>query len=155
MKKMISALLFCAIVLAIPAMAEMDLDLSSLSYYQLLTLKEQVDIALWACDEWQEVTVPAGSYIIGRDIPAGYWTITPVKDGMAIVSWGTSLDESGTEVDWKGLYANSIIMAESHIFANESSVNSVSWNLTEGTALVIESSSVIFTPFTGNSFGFK
>lgn len=52
-------------------------DVSSLSYDDLLSLRQTVINELMARPEWKEVEVPAGVWIIGQDIPAGYYSITP------------------------------------------------------------------------------
>ncbi len=54
-------------------------DLQGLSFNELLALREQINLAIWNSNEWQCVEVPAGNYTIGIDIPAGYWTISPIE----------------------------------------------------------------------------
>ena len=153
MKKLLSLLVLAALLLSVPASA--DVDLSGMSFNELVALREQVNLALWATEEWQEVTVPAGTYEIGKDIPAGYWTITPVPGEMANISWGPKLEEGGTRVDYMTNYGDQVIVAEGSPYAEYSTVYSVSWNLTEGSYHVIDMASVIFTPYTGVSLGFK
>ncbi len=52
-----------------------EVDLSGMSYEELVVLKDRINLAMWECDEWQEVTVPEGVWTVGEDIPAGHWTI--------------------------------------------------------------------------------
>lgn len=152
MKKLVALLTLCALLTA-PALAE--IDLSGMSFEELLELKEQVNRALWDCAEWQEVTVPAGAYVIGRDIPAGYWTIAPVAGAWADVTWGSKFVANGTDIDWSDEIANEIILSSTTSVYSTGDVETVSWNLTDGTVLLIEHSSVVFTPFVGHSLGFK
>ena len=54
-------------------------------------------------DKWQEVRVPVGVWEVGKDIPAGHWSITCALD-TAYMGWGTvtycdKLKASGKEVD--------------------------------------------------------
>jgi len=73
MKKLLACVL-ALILIGCAALAE--IDLSSLSYEELVALRQQVDATLWASEEWQEVEVPAGVYIIGEDIPAGRYVLS-------------------------------------------------------------------------------
>lgn len=130
-------------------------DLSTMSFDELLVLKEQVNLALWASDKWQEVTVPAGVYEIGRDIPAGHWTITPVDGETARVYWGSSLDESKTDIPLLSLYTYEQITSPEDTYAKYNNIESVSWDLTGGSFVVIKDSAVVFSPFAGLDLGFK
>lgn len=58
-----------------PACAE-TIDLSNLSYKELIALRLQVDFAIAETGEWKQVVVPPGEYIVGADIPAGDYTLT-------------------------------------------------------------------------------
>lgn len=55
-------------------------DFSRYSYEELLELQAALNKALWASDGWQNVSVPAGVYVVGEDIPAGHWTISEKND---------------------------------------------------------------------------
>ena len=153
MKKLF-ALILTAVFLCSTAYAA-EIDLSGLSFAELLELQQRVIMAMWETDEWQEVTVPAGAYEIGKDIPAGHWTITPVDGQTARVCWGSKLDSSGTEIDYSDTLALEHITSPTDSYAKYNDVASVSWKLTDGSYLVIENASVVFTPFTGHSLGFK
>ena len=52
-----------------------DADISSLSYDELVTLKNKINLAIQDSKEWQEVQVPQGEWIVGEDIPVGKWTV--------------------------------------------------------------------------------
>jgi len=72
MKKFVICIL-ALLLICCAAMAE--IDLSGMSYDELVALKDQINLAMWECEEWQEVTVPEGVWVVGEDIPAGHWTI--------------------------------------------------------------------------------
>ena len=63
MKKLLSILL--VVLLLIPsfslALYENLPDVSGYSYVELMYMLGSVKRALWACDEWQQVEVPAGT----------------------------------------------------------------------------------------------
>lgn len=158
MKRTMSLILTAALLLvAFPAAAASlpDVDLSALSFDDLLALRAQIDAALWASDEWQEVTVPVGVYEIGVDIPVGYWTIRPVDGHTAYITWGSALISGGTDIDYHDRIAKSTITSPSDGYAKFNTVESASWELTDGTYLLIEDAAVIFTPYTGPALGFK
>ena len=99
MKKLIALLLILA--LALPALALADLpDISGLSFDELVQLREQVNIAIMQQKEFQNVEVPAGVYEIGKDIPAGHWTITPAPNSYVAFWYGDKLNDSGTDAGY-------------------------------------------------------
>ena len=151
-KKYIAAAL--AALLAMPV-AYATVDLSGMSFDELLALKEQINAALWASDEWQEVTVPAGVYEIGRDIPAGHWTIRPVDGDTAMVYWGSTLDQPKTNIAGGAVLAYEQITSPSDSYAAHNNIEFVSWDLTGGSFVVIKDSAVVFSPFAGLDLGFK
>lgn len=154
MKKVILAIVILMLAVQ-PAIAASGVDISGLSFDELLALKQEINLALWASDEWQEVTVPAGVYEIGRDIPAGKWTIRPVDGDTASLYLGSALDESKTAISSAAFMAYEQITSPTDSYHKINNIEFVSWELTEGTYLVINSSAVIFTPFAGLDLGFK
>ena len=75
MKKLLTIILILALV--VPAAAFADLpDISNLSYDELIQLKDSINIAMWNSQEWQEVTVPIGVWVVGEDIPIAHWSIS-------------------------------------------------------------------------------
>lgn len=154
MKKVILAIVILMLAVQ-PAIAASGVDISGLSFDELLALKQEINLALWASEEWQEVTVPAGVYEIGKDIPAGKWTIRPVDGDTARVYWGSELDESKTDIPPLSLYTYEQVTSPWDSYAKYNNIESVSWDLSAGTFIVIKDSAVIFTPFAGLDLGFK
>lgn len=141
MKKIITAIV-ALIVCATGASAATEFDLSGMSLDELIALQQQVQMAMWETDDWQEVEVPQGIYKIGVDIPAGMWTITTF-DFIASLSYAGRVNEYNTDVDDE--ISDQVLEAG----------DSLTWNLVEGTYLMIEYGSVIFTEPTAPNLGFK
>lgn len=154
MKKVICSVLAALLLFGSAALA--DVDLSGMSYEELLDLQARVTAALWASDAWQEVQVPAGIYLIGRDIPAGKWTISYQGNGYGAIKWGDTLNDSGTEVEYSsGIYAYAYLKSPDRKSFDESDTASVTWDLVDGTYLFIDQGTVTFTPPAGLGFKFK
>lgn len=128
-------------VLQPKAEADVPCDFSLLSFDELCELRAVLTGLIWASEDWQEVTVPAGVYEIGVDIPSGRWTITASDHGY----WSNckELDEYG---DGKGAIHSTLSMKPGE---------SVNWDLADGTYLEINSCSVVFSPYIGADLGFK
>ena len=145
-------ILFLSIVL-FSQVAFADVDLSNMSFDELVDLKGQINLALWNSEKWQEVAVPAGVYEIGKDIPVGRWTIHPADGQTAEVYYGVGLEHGGTSI--KDTYDAEQITSPSDSYSEYNDIESVTWTLEEGAYIKIESSSVVFTPFSGFDFSFK
>lgn len=102
MKKLIALFLFF-VFLSGCAGAEGP-DLSGMSYADLVALRDQLNLAIWNSREWQEVEVPAGVWTVGRDIPAGHWTIRPRPGDYVNITYFDRLDQFGKNVGkgWLG-----------------------------------------------------
>ena len=92
-------LLFVIVLIPVVSIADLP-DISALSYDELVHLRDQINLAIWNSEEWQEVTVPVGIWKIGEDIPAGHWTITPIPDTYCSFWYGDIINESGTDVGY-------------------------------------------------------
>ncbi len=53
------------------------INMSALSYDELIEIQKAATAEIMSRPEWKEVEVPAGVWIIGQDIPAGFYSITP------------------------------------------------------------------------------
>ncbi len=81
MKKFL-CLLLIALMITPGAIAE-TFDLSSLSFDQLRKLQQIVNQEIVSRPEWKEVTVPAGTWTVGEDIPEGSYSIR--YNGMIVI----------------------------------------------------------------------
>ncbi len=167
MKKWIAALLVALLALGLmtPALALIKtgsgsgsgVDLSGLSFEELVALKDQVNRAMWDCEEWQEVTVPQGVYTVGDDIPAGHWSIAPVEGGRSWVKWTDALDESGKDIDFSGdIYFSELIYSKDSSSYSNGDLTSVDIEMKNGQFIIVTTGDVVFTPYSGKpDLGFK
>ncbi len=146
MKRIVSSIAVLALIIMLftPIALADGIDLSSYSWDELIALGSQINLELMSRPNFKEVKVPTGAYKVGVDIPAGKWTIT-ASYGMCEVYWGKALDEYGVEIP----YSSRIDDLDD--WGNESSVT---WDLKEGTYIVITRNPVKFTPYVPVSLGF-
>lgn len=147
------SVLLALLLLAPAALAADPVDLSALTFDELVALREQLNLAIWNSQEWQEVTVPAGTWEIGKDIPAGHWSIRAAGDrDINSVAYHDLVDETGHGVapgwsGWNGLLTGPDCRNQEH--------SSVDLDMAEGMFFTC-GKPVIFTPFAGKpDLGFK
>lgn len=144
---------------------EPKFDLSGMSYEELVELKDQINLAIWESEEWEEVTVPQGTWIVGEDIPVGHWTVKCADvDRKAAnlshcsVSWGY-LDDNGEMEKGSGSYHGYALINNPNSEKYKSGANTEETiELKEGMAVVIDSyfAPAVFSPYSGKqSLGFK
>ena len=131
MKRTIALLL---ILVCVAATAAADTDLSSMTFDELVALNKAVVMEIMTRPEWKEVTVPGGTWIVGKDIPAGAYSITPTDSGGYI----EITDKSGNSIVNQG------------IRNMENAIGKV--ELLDGYVVYIERGSVIFSPAIGLGF---
>lgn len=158
MKKLLCILsaLAIALSLAAPAAAE-NIDLTALSWEELLDLKEKITLEQMSRDEWQEVEVPQGVYVVGEDIPAGKWTVRCSYGNSVTISWGQYLDDDGHGIDYfRGINDAQNIKNVNGRLYQEGDATEYTFDAIDGYYVVINYSSATFTPFTGKpDLGFK
>lgn len=156
MKKICSLLLILSLIIPVVALA--DIDLSGLSFNELLVLREQIAQELTTRPEWKEVTVPIGVWKVGEDIPAGHWTVSAVDGGISMVVIGTALDITGYEIDsWNSdfYFWKQIESANYHSFNPISSISSFDFTFMDGYYLIVSNGPAVFSPYIGKpSLGF-
>ena len=135
------------------------IDLSGMSYAELVALKDQINLAMWNSQEWQEVTVPQGVWLVGEDIPAGHWTVKCAPGcKYTSVEWGEYLSDSGEYIRWKGRYSasNFVYNPESTYYRAGEDLAEYSFIVKEGEYIVIDRAPAIFSPYVGKpNLGFK
>ena len=139
--------LFLSLVLLAGSGAADPIDLSGMSFDELVALRDQLNLAIWNSQEWQEVTVPAGVWKIGEDIPVGYWTIRALPGDYVSVVYCDKLNISGTDpaIGWDG-WIGTLTGYEDGPTA--SLPHEVSLNMIEGMYFICRHT-VIFTPYAG------
>ena len=145
MKKYVIIVIALLLALPIPASALMQkylrekegsgVDISGLTYDQLLALQKEVQAALWASPEWKEIRVPAGVYRIGEEIPAGRYAITAEKFGWLYLG---NLNRDKTAVD------DSAFADFNQALIDDG--ETVTWTLPEGKYLQLEIPAVFTLP---------
>lgn len=157
MKRILSVVL--VLMLLTPA-AMADVDLSALSFDELVALRQQVNQEITKRPEWKEVTVPAGLWKVGEDIPAGKWTISAAPGSWPWVTIGDALNALGTEVDtWSSTISSyDTLISKTHSYYEQSHgqyPESFVATLTDGLYVYIENGATIFSPYVGRpSLGF-
>lgn len=158
MNKLMCALLAVVLVgcLVLPACAE-SIDLTALSWEELLDLKAAITHEQLTRDEWQEVEVPQGVWVVGEDIPAGKWTIRCKTGYSTRVKWGKYLDKSQNDVDYfKDFGDAETVYNPNWDSYSHGDVTQYTFEPPEGYYIVIDFGPATFTPFTGKpDLGFK
>ena len=101
MKRFVGLLLVLMVFTCGTAAAE-HIDMTGISYEELAELVTRAHYEMMQSDEWEEVQVPIGLYLIGRDIPAGKWEVEVDGNlyGMSVIYFlGVKLNENKTELD--------------------------------------------------------
>lgn len=154
MKRILAAVICLLMLAALPVIGCADVDLSGMTYDELVALKDKINLAIWNSDEWQEVEVPQGVWEVGADIPAGKWTIKPRESADTKVVVGDELKDGGTDVNvnaWER-----ITSASNKYFEPNSDVTEWTIELENGDYVKIESGYAIFSPYSGKpTLGFK
>lgn len=159
MKKMLGILLGITLLLSAVSALAAEIDLSGMSYDELVALKDQINLAMWQSDEWQEVEVPQGVWVVGEDIPAGKWTVKCAEPWINTeINWGESLTESGERIAWGGRYSvyNSVYNPNHRYYKKGDGITEYTFEVRSGDFIVVDDGSAIFMPPTGKpSLGFK
>lgn len=130
-------LLFSTIVFA---NAE-TIDLSTLSFDELVALRQQIDMAIMQSDEWKQVTVPVGTYIIGKDIPSGDYAVAYTGRVQSFLCIYPDIQSVG---DYQ---------CSSHLLSSMMGNTTIGkLCLTEGQVIVIEYGELVFSPYKGLDF---
>lgn len=153
----ILSILLALILCTVPFASADTIDLSGLSYDELVALKEKIDIAIWNSKEWQEVEVPKGVWVVGEDIPAGKWTIKAADGITAFIFWGDMLDATGTSISYNAkVYESEYLYSETYRYYEKGEATTVTWDLKKGQYFIVEDGIALFTPYSGKpSLGFK
>lgn len=83
MKRIVMIVLaFCMITSL--AYSDAAIDLANYSYEELVSLQHRITVEIMSRQEWKEVEVPAGSWMVGEDIPAGTYSVRPREYSLTI-----------------------------------------------------------------------
>jgi len=100
MKRFILCVVFALLAISVLSVsADIDIDLSTLSYSELSELVTQAQREMMTRREFQSVEVPGGVYQVGVEIPAGKWTIAKHEKALLVhVEIGTTLTKDGNGI---------------------------------------------------------
>ena len=148
----LTLILFCCLT---PVFATALYD--GLSFYELAALRDEIQAEMMRRSEWQEVTVPVGTYQIGVHIPAGHWLIQPVSGAYSYVDVGSLLDANGKDVNYRSPdYYHIALVSKTCRIYDPGDPSHVDLVLKDGMYLTIENAAVVFTPYSGQpDFGFS
>lgn len=152
MRKLISIILaLCLLCCGSFVAAEASVDLSKLSYDELVSLKDQINLAIWNSAEWEEVEVPQGVYRVGVDIPAGHWVIKCANEWRNTgIVWGEYLEDSGKDIRFEGRNSYEWVYNPNHKnYKKGDGVTEYDFEVRNGDYIVIQSGSAIFMPYYG------
>ena len=143
---------FAAAALLLFSQALAAVDLSSMTLEELIALRQQISLEIASRPEVKAVTVPVGVWEIGKDIPAGHWTITMEK-GHALsisgITYCNVLDETGKKTEWPfdgfAYSAQLTLPGSNYAYAQES----IDLDMKSGMYFIVDYSPVVLTPFTG------
>lgn len=117
-------------------------DISDLSFSELVVLKLKINLAIMQCDEWKQVTVHEGTYIVGEDIPAGDYTVTYtgsrqsnvyIYPSMQALSENDYIERHNMNPDFENATLGKL-------------------SLSNGQVITIQYGSVVFSPYIGLGF---
>lgn len=131
-----------------------DLDLSGMSFDELLDLRNKVNQALMMSEEYQEVEVPAGVWKIGEEIPAGHWTVAVRPKDYTQIYYCRELDETGMFESFDAPHQSYMLFGAESSFKDEGP-DQVDIEMKAGWYF-ITTVPVIFKTFTGKpDLGFR
>ena len=165
MKKLVSLVVVLVLVSSVALATTVSFDFSGLSLAQLVEVQQQLTMAMWATEEWQEVEVPQGIWVVGEDIPAGTWTVKCADVGRdsymmkeCDLSWGESLSDNGQSIKWQGRHDFANIYNPNSEHYDEGEATEYTFTVQDGDYIIIESAynRAVFTPYAGKPIlGFK
>lgn len=152
--RMIAMTLVLALLLAAPAAAT-GIDLSALSWDELIALKAEIGKEQMSRDEWQEVEVPQGVWVVGEDIPAGKWTVRCTSGTYCRLAWGDTLDASGHDISYDSSERDTAWIYNP-AKAHADDTKEYTFDAKDGMYVCIESAPAVFSPYAGKpDLGFK
>lgn len=152
MKRIITMVM--AVMMVMVNVATAEIDLSGMTFDELVALKDQINKAMWECEEWQEVTVPQGVWEIGVDIPEGHWTILPEKGSFAFLKIGNF--RKGATVD--GNVSSVMVASQDYEYYTDNYMQQADVILEKGQFVEVsaDAGKAVFTPYSGKpDLGFK
>lgn len=134
------------------------IDLSELSFDELVELKDRINLAIWESEEWEEVTVPQGRWIVGEDIPAGKWTIKCSDINLSAyamketwVQWGFEKNDGSIDTYSRNGGGSEEIYQPDHKDYKDGQNTEITVELEEGMSVEVITfcAPAVFSPYSG------
>lgn len=137
MKRILTSLI-ALVMISTAVYVSAEVDLTGMSYAELVALRNQVETAILESGEYKEVEVPIGDWIVGTHIPAGEYKITAKDSNTTYIR--VYADET----------KNSRDRAFGEGISDDESIGRL--ELKDGQAVEIGIGSAVFSPFVGLGF---
>lgn len=149
MKKLLCVLLALLILFPVAAAADEN-RFAFCSLDELYQIRKELNSEIMSRYSWEEVTVPAGFYVVGEDIPAGHWTISFSPGTYAQIEYFKETDETGKQVRNALVnYYYQMLCDPENEMSSVSKIQEIDLELKEGYYFVVHYYPVIFKPYTG------
>lgn len=147
------ALFALALCLVIPSVS-CAVNLSKMSFDDLIDLRRQIELELMNRKDWQEVLVQEGIYEVGVDIPAGHWTIMAADGTTTHVKYGNKrkTDEADIHIgstNFRDEYLNSPNAWNYDMYEDKTQTDI---DMENGSFFVVKWSSCVLVPYTGKPY---
>lgn len=130
--------------------------LSTLDQEELLDVLSAASSVLLSKSEWESVTVPAGFYVVGEDIPAGHWSISFAPGEYAFIEYFYKTDATGKKpADLFNDYYYEGISDPASAMGSVYASREIDLDLKEGWHVVVTYGSLVFKPYTGRFSPFR
>lgn len=148
--KRIIVLVVVLILVGTVAMSE-GIDLAGMSYDELVALREQINLAIWNSEEWEEVTVPQGTWIVGEDIPSGHWAVEAYPGSTTLIKIGDTLQDNGKDVmSYTERFFDAYIVSPTYKnFKIGEDKTTIDFEFLDGDYVQVKSGSAVFKPYSG------
>lgn len=147
-----------AVFMLLLSSAIAEINLSNMSVAQLIALKEQINNELMSRPQIKSVTVPQGLWVVGKDIPAGTYTLKCPDLGRdeylmrhCDIQWGKSTPNDGI-IKSKDRLGKVEIFNDKNNYYKGGQTTEYVVTFENGTYIYIHplNNKVIFTTYTGN-----
>lgn len=137
------------LMLALPAFADVGIDLSGLTIEQLVELRNLAQAEMMNRPQWQQVIVPKGVWKIGTDIPARHFVISVSEETETYtnITYAEKLTPDGkTAISDGSCFCGRYTVYNSTRYNKSQSID---LDLIDGMYLIVEDDPVVFTLYPG------
>ena len=156
MKRILFSVFICIVLLSLaPACFSENYDFSDWTFDELVDLRDQINLALMSRPEYQSVEVPQGVYEVGKDIPAGKWTIRALDRSWTHIETGHALTRGGSGVAYPQDVHETVYSPLKSTYSPGDQTE-LTVTLEDGDFVGISYGAAVFSTYTGTpSLGFR